>query len=264
MLDQNKFMERLAELAEYAELNGNVLTKTEVEESFAGMELAEAQFDLIYRYLFEKKIRIQGIALDLQESATDSADSADGKPEDYDASGEDSKYLAMYMEELAELPAVSEPERLAMAIRRLAGEEAVYAELLNAMLPDVVEAAKTYCGRGVLLEDLIQEGNIGLMQVLQELTGKGRQEEPLEYIREYVKFSIAQYIDGETETEDAQERVIAKLGLLHEASKYMAQENGVLPSKAELAEYTRIPQEEIEELIRLAKDINFLGEDIVK
>ena len=54
MSEQQKFMEALTRLAVYAQETGNVLTKTEVEEIFRDMSLSEQQFDLIYRYLFEK------------------------------------------------------------------------------------------------------------------------------------------------------------------------------------------------------------------
>ena len=50
MLEQESFLKKLAWLADYAGECGNVLTKDEVEKAFSGMELAEQQFDLIYRY----------------------------------------------------------------------------------------------------------------------------------------------------------------------------------------------------------------------
>lgn len=280
MLEQESFLKKLAWLADYAGECGNVLTKDEVEKAFSGMELAEQQFDLIYRYLFEKKITVRGILIDHLEDAPDfkpdwmrgnEKDSAENK-EDFlwceeDKKGaanwedsEDSRYLQIYLEELEQLPKVTESERLELAMRLLAGEEIVFHPLLEATLYEVVEIARTYLGRGVLLADLIQEGNIALMQVLKEITGKKMQKEPLRYIKEYVQYEMEQYIDEEAALGDEEERVVAKLGLLHEAAKYMAKENGELPSEEELAAFTKIPVQEIAELIRLSQDVNFVGE----
>lgn len=264
MLDQNEFMEALSALADYARANGNVLTKGQVEESFLGMELSEAQYDMIYRYLFEKKITIQGIRIEPEREApggtkggttTGAAKTAgDGR------GGEDSRYLSIYLKEIEPFGKISETERLALAMRLLAGEETVFDTLLHASLYEVVEVAKGYRGKGAHLEDLIQEGNIALMQILREITGKKALEEPLSYIREYVRVAIAEYIDGQIADGDEQERIVAKLGLLHEAAKHMAKENGVLPTAQELADYTRLAVEEVRELARLSKDVDFLKE----
>lgn len=315
MIDRIRFMEILTDLADYAEVNGGVLTKTEVEESFQDMELDESQYDLIYRYLFEKKITIQGIRLENlnsqavseqdkscaagreasgetdfswntpefgQESLEEDMDFADQADEKYGKSGSrqqacraegsqkeqsrtaeqlgeaDSVYLKMYLEELEGLPKVSEAERLEMAVLLLEGRDEVLPALLNASLYQVVELARIYSGRGVFLEDLIQEGNIGLMQVLEELKGKKKQEEPLLYIKESVQYAMEQYIDSQMIKEDEEEQVVAKLALLHEAAKVLAKENGVLPSARELSEYTRIPEAEILDMVSLSKDIDFL------
>lgn len=253
MLDQKRFMQKLSELAEYAELNGNVLTGSEVEQSLSELALSEEQSEMVYRYLAEKKIRIKRI-VDVQDENV-----LPGNEEESVAEEADSRYLKMYMEELEELPKVTQSERLAMAIRLLAGEEEAYLDLLNASLFEVTEIANEYKGRGVSLEDLIQEGNIGLMQVLKELNGKGKQEEPLTYIREYVKYTLASYLDEQTMQGEDEDRVVAKYALLHEAAKYLGEENGVLPTAKELSEYTKIPEDEIEELVKLVKDVDFLG-----
>lgn len=281
MIDQERFMEALAGLVDYAQATGGVLSKQEIEGSFEGMELSEKQKEMVYGYLLEKKIRVQGMLMpETGEGAQKEQNEEEGQEageeprqaqrarqgqgmaeEAGEDTGEDSRYLQMYLEELDGLAPVTEGERLALAMRLLAGEEKVFEELLNATLHEVVKIAKSYGGRGVYLEDLIQEGNIALMQVLKEMTGRKKQEEPLAYIHEYVKYRIASYIDEQSAGEDEEARIVAKLGLLHEAAKYMAKENGVLPNAKELADYTKLPVEEIEELVQLSKDVDFLGND---
>ena len=52
--NQERFMEILTGLFEFAQSNGGVLEKSKVEESFSEMELSREQYDMIYRYLFGK------------------------------------------------------------------------------------------------------------------------------------------------------------------------------------------------------------------
>ena len=257
MPDRVKFIETLAELADYAEMNGGVLTKAEVEEAFREVELKKEQYDLIYRYLFDKKITIQGIRLEAMEDAKRPGQDNGQRQKSEQISQTDSAYLKMYLQELEALPKLSETKRLELVMLLLDGRKEVLPDLLNASLYQVVELARTYRGRGVFLEDLIQEGNLGLMQALEELTGRKGQKSPLSYIRESIQYAMEQYIDSQMARGDEEEKVVAKLALLHEAAKALSKENGVLPTVKELSEYTKISEAEIADMVSLSKDVDF-------
>ena len=77
--------------------------------------------------------------------------------------------LRMYLDELASIPAAGDVQIL--ADRLLAGEKAVVEPLTNLMLSRVFERACEMVGRGVLLQDLIQEGSLGLWQGVLNYTG---------------------------------------------------------------------------------------------
>ena len=73
--------------------------------------------------------------------------------------------LRIYLEELACMRASGDEKRL--ALDAAAGDESDQARLLNLGLARVVELAREYAGYGVLMLDLIQEGNLGLWQGIQ-------------------------------------------------------------------------------------------------
>ena len=73
---------------------------------------------------------------------------------------EESDPLRLYLEEVAAMPAFGEETLLAEQCAK--GSEAAAAQLTNLGLSRVIELAKKYVGRGVLLLDLIQEGSLGL------------------------------------------------------------------------------------------------------
>lgn len=72
--------------------------------------------------------------------------------------------LRLYLEELAQTPAAGDPAVLAEAVA--SGDETAMTQLTNLMLSRVIELAKEMTGRGVLLQDLIQEGSLGLWQAI--------------------------------------------------------------------------------------------------
>ena len=82
---------------------------------------------------------------------------------------EETDPLRLYLEELAATPAFGDPALLAE--RLLAGDRTVVEQLTNLMLSRVVDHACALVGRGVLLQDLIQEGSLGLWQGILSYTG---------------------------------------------------------------------------------------------
>ena len=77
--------------------------------------------------------------------------------------------LRLYLEEVAMTPAFGDAQLLAEELA--AGNQSVMEQLTNLSLSRVIELARGYTGRGVLLMDLIQEGSLGLWQAVQSYTG---------------------------------------------------------------------------------------------
>lgn len=80
-----------------------------------------------------------------------------------DAGGTDA--LDRYLEEIGRHPVLDRADEARLARRyREDGDEAALAALVTANLRFVVSVAKRYRGRGVAFEDLVNEGNVGLMR----------------------------------------------------------------------------------------------------
>lgn len=76
--------------------------------------------------------------------------------------------LRLYLEEVAMTPAFGDEQLLAEEAAK--GNERAMEQLTNLSLSRVIDLAKGYTGRGVLLMDLIQEGSLGLWQAIQSYT----------------------------------------------------------------------------------------------
>ncbi len=100
------------------------------------------------------------------QSADDSAEVEE--IEDTDNFGEigESDSLRLYLREIARIPLLSAPEELALAKRVKLNERRARNALIEANLRLVVHVAKHYVGQGMALEDLISEGNIGLIRAV--------------------------------------------------------------------------------------------------
>lgn len=75
--------------------------------------------------------------------------------------------LQLYLEEIGKIPLLADSEVIELARRLEGGDPDARQRLVNANLRLVVAIAKRYQGRGVLLEDLVQEGNLGLIRAVE-------------------------------------------------------------------------------------------------
>ena len=123
--------------------------------------------------------------------------------------------------------------------------------LSNAWLPGVLEVAKKLSLSPEGLPDIVQEGNMALFLRLGELCGSREsvdvEEELLTAAEEAMKACIREQT-GEDEQENS---VVGKVALVNEAVKYLKDQNGHEPSIKEIEEYTRIPGEELADLLQL-------------
>ena len=71
--------------------------------------------------------------------------------------------LCFYLKEINRIPLMDRKEEEKTALAAAAGSKAAREKLVNANLRFVVNVAKNYQGMGLSLEDLISEGNIGLL-----------------------------------------------------------------------------------------------------
>ena len=69
---------------------------------------------------------------------------------------------------MEKIPLLTYEQELELAQRILDGDESAKQKLTESNLRLVVSIAKKYVGRGMLLLDLIQEGNMGLIKAVEK------------------------------------------------------------------------------------------------
>ena len=107
--------------------------------------------------------------LDCLESFNEEEDEKDQDSADFTVSGDAfcSDSLRQYLREIGKYPLLNQEEEIALGKRIELGNVMAKQELVNSNLRLVVSIAKRYSGNGRSLQDLIQEGNLGLLKAVE-------------------------------------------------------------------------------------------------
>lgn len=76
-------------------------------------------------------------------------------------------HLQIYLKDINETPLLSADEERELAARVAEGDPAAREQMVKANLRLVVNIARGYLGKGLGLEDLIEEGNLGLLRAVE-------------------------------------------------------------------------------------------------
>ncbi len=166
MLDRNAFMETLRSVAEIRRASLEPLSREEILNYFSGMELTEEQIELIYEYM---KLSPQEQTAEPQPEEEEPENVQPPVPD----GEEEQSYFQMYLEELSRIEELSLEQMEEAYEKLLSGDGSVIGRIAESWLPLIAQLAVPYAERGVNLEDIIQEGNMGLLIKLSELQGAG-------------------------------------------------------------------------------------------
>ena len=143
--------------------------------------------------------------------------------------------LKIYLNEIGQIPLLSEEEERDLGRRSSEGDESARRKLEEANLRLVVSLAKHYTGRGVQLMDLIQEGNMGLMRAAEkyDYTMENRFST---YASWWIKEAMQRAIDQQSREIRVPVHVAENMKKVQKISKELQQELGREPLPKEIAE----------------------------
>lgn len=245
MLDQNVFMETLREVKEIIRTSQEPLSEAEVLEYFKDMELSESHKQMVVSYLANPE---EERPVSEAEEETEMIQEGDTLKE-YEMP--DSKIFRMYLDELENLPKLSDAELSSMYIKLLRGDSGVIQNITNGWMRRVVDIARKFISPKYNLEDVIQEGNMGLFVRLTELCGCNEAINVEEALKDSVEGSMKAYISEITGEDDSEQTVVGKANLINEARKYLAIEKGSEPTREEIAAYTGLDIDELNDIIEI-------------
>lgn len=221
MNEQQEFAKRINDLLEIAADQENVIFEDQLLSIFPEIKEDSAKYDVIKQFLGEKKIGLnEKLAFD--DLVTD----------------DEKNYLNYYLEDLDAQEPLSKGQREAYMLSAMAGDENAQLIIMNDSLKSVVDIAKLYVGQGVLLEDLIGEGNLVLVSAVTLLGSCENAAEAESMLSSMIMDAMQDLIAEQMDETGAEEKLLKKVNKVASAAKELAGElNRKVTVEELMAEY---------------------------
>ena len=164
-------------------------------------------------------------------------------------------FYQMYLEELEALTEVGAEEEKNLLARLYGGDGDAGKRLIEGNLKKVLALAKEYDGKGLPMNDLVQEANMALTALVMELgDGENPEMEFEELLEKRVRESLQAAVDEQQRESEIEENVTARVNVLQEVSRVMAGELGREATVDELAQKMKMTADEIRDIMKITLD----------
>ncbi len=266
-MEQQKFIETVEMIKDMAAERGNQIAQADVEAKLveAGMELSEEQLRLVYAYLKTSKVTVLG-----DEDVEAEMELLKAEPEDGEADetqdgktleDKDDEVVKMYQADIKGVTVLNEDEILDVMKRLSVNDNKNDREaLVNTFLKDVVRWVKDYAGGSVLMTDLIQEGNIGLMMAVAEfdyagaLSGEKPVKKLKDFLKKAVKSAAMDIVYMQESENNVGYKISGRVNAVNDCAKQLAEDFGRKVTIEEVAAEMKMSVEEVKEIVDLSSN----------
>ncbi len=230
-----EFRKKLEEIITLGKKQNGSLTEGQLEEALEDMSLSKEQTEAIVEYLKTNKIGV-------------------GEPVNLDEfmSTEEKEYLESYLEEISMLETIPKSKLAEVTMKAITGEKDAILRIINHYLPQVPDIARLYVGQGVLLEDLIGEGNVALTIMAGMLFEAETAEEADQMILQSILEAMEAAVIENGESEKEEDQIVSEINKIAEQAEELAQLLGRKVSISEVSKEMGIAIEQIQETIKIA------------
>ena len=252
-----RFEEKCKALLALAKKKKNMLDYQEIIDSFTDAEFDADKVEKVFDFLEANNVDVK-ISDDVEEEEDiilDPEDDIDIEKIDLSVpegvSIEDP--VRMYLKEIGKVPLLSAEEEIELAKRMENGDVEAKNRLAEANLRLVVSIAKRYVGRGMLVLDLIQEGNLGLIKAVDKFDfRKGFKFST--YATWWIRQAITRAIADQARTIRIPVHMVETINKLLRVSRQLLQELGREPTPEEIAKEMDIPVERVREIQKISQE----------
>ena len=149
--------------------------------------------------------------------------------------------LQLYLREIKEETLLSATEECTLSVAIAAGDKDARSRMIRANLRLVVRIARDYVGRGMILEDLIGEGNIGLIRAIEEFEPRFGTRFST-YAGYWIKQSIRHALINTTSTIRLPAHMVGLLTKWRRSERLLCRELGRAPTFNELAAHLHLSE----------------------
>ncbi len=161
----------------------------------------------------------------------------------------ESASLEKYLQEIGHEELLTADEEVELAQRIKKGDQKALEKLTKANLRFVVSVAKQYQNQGLSLDDLINEGNLGLIKAAQKYD-ETRGFKFISYAVWWIRQSILQALAEQSRLVRVPLNQVGSANKINRALNKFEQEHERRPNVNEIAEKTDLPEEKIEDAMK--------------
>lgn len=162
--------------------------------------------------------------------------------------------LGAYLKEICRYPLLTAKDELAYFKALKKGEERFHSILVISNLRLVVSIAKKYRNRGLALQDLIQEGTIGLIRAVEKFQPE-RGYRFSTYATWWIRQSITRGLADKSRTVRLPVHVTEEMNRLRKVIKHLGEKEGKQPSLEQIAAAAGTPLTKIKEALAAEKKL---------
>src|SRR5712672_2383 len=152
--------------------------------------------------------------------------------------------LETYLREINETPLLSAEQEKELAYRIEAGDSEARDRMVRANLRLVVNIARSYTGKGLGLQDLVAEGNLGLLRAV-EAFDPSMNTRFSTYASYWIKQSIKRDLVNTATTIRIPAYMVELLAKWRRASAKLQEEMGRTPTQEEIARSLNLPRKKL-------------------
>ncbi len=168
-----------------------------------------------------------------------------------DAFTEDS--VRLYLREIGRVKMVKPDEEIELARQIACGDRDAKKRLIQANLRLVISIAKKYVNRGLPFQDLIQEGNLGLIRAAEKFDHtKGFKFST--YATWWIRQAISRGLADKSRTIRVPVHMVESINKMKKTSSRLAQELGRKPTDTELSHAMEMPVSKIQEIMQADRE----------
>lgn len=164
----------------------------------------------------------------------------------------ESKSLEKYLQDVSKEEMITAEEEVELAIKIQSGDERALNRLVRANLRFVISVAKQYQNTGLTLEDLINEGNLGLIEAAKRYDHtKGFKF--ISYAVWWIRQSILKAAADNSRTIRLPHNRLGEIQKISKASNEFEQKNERTPTADELSDLTEMDVAKVEMSLKMSK-----------
>jgi RNA polymerase primary sigma factor len=229
----------------------------DIQEQLKDVELTPEQLEAMLFFLHDQGVEVvetrDGDTSDGRSEAPAAEEIAPAPLDVAAPTGASTDSLRLYLREMGKVQLLTAAEEVSLAKRIERHDMAAKRKLIEANLRLVVSIAKRYTGSPVPFQDLIQEGNLGLIRAVEKFDYR-RGFKFSTYATWWIRQAITRAMADQARTIRVPVHMVEQINKLVRVQRQLVQDLGREPAPEEIAAEMGATPDKVREIIRISQD----------